>query len=525
MSSDVIIGCADMMTWNQLQFWVQSVNASGFQGEKCIIVLNADKYTIDKLRKHGFHVHADQWDPDGHATYHGRYHVVVERFLRMHDYIDERRHRFVIATDVRDVVFQEDPAKRVKELLDGNPDKDLIVTSESIRYEDELWAMDNFLATFGPDLTRKYARNVVYNVGVLAGRARAMRDLFLSVYAMSIHRKIHNPDQAALNFLLGLEPYQKTTLFCASEDGMVAQLGTTGDPRKSELKIIGPRPMLSTDGIVMTSRWKPFVAVHQYDRNPAVREIVRGKFAEPAVRDMDDDKESMAFLMVVYKNAPSVREAVRRVRKHYPMEHVYIFETGSQDSFELTREFQNIRYYYTPGRIFETDPGHPYAYLPTRVHLQEFVDCFKTACATCEATWIMNLEPDVFVQRTLRNLPRDPDVGCAAVLHDFHHFDSHVTPGYSKLRQTTYGCAGGALIRRTAFLEAARIGLPADCPLGGASGPLQIQQRDVLLSFLLVQAGYRLEDFWEIAEPMHHTVDRVLGAAVIHGRNDFYELP
>jgi hypothetical protein len=520
MSTDIIIGCADMLTWDQLQYWVQSVNASGFRGEKCIVVLNEDKKTIDKLRKHGCHVVAGEWDADGNSMYYGQWHVVVERFLRMHDVIDVCRHRYVIATDVRDVIFQEDPTKRVREFLDMNPDKDLIVTSESIRYKDELWGTNNFTATFGRDIAQKYANKIVYNAGVLAGRARAMKDLFLNVYAMSIHRKIHNPDQAALNFLIDLEPYRKTILFCDSEDGFAAQLGTTGDPRKADLKITEPRPMLTGDGIVTTSQGKPYVVVHQYDRNPTVREVMWQRFAEPPIKE---DPSTVAFVMVVYKNARAVRESVRKVREHYATEPVYIFETGSLDSQALVVEFQNIRYYHTPGRIFEVSPGHPYAYLPTRVHMQEFVDCFKTACATCDATWIMNLEPDVFVQRRIQTFPEDPDVGCASVLHKFNKFEGFLTPGYESLRQKNYGCAGGALIRRTAFLEAAAIGLAVNCILGSV-GPVQIQHGDVLLSFLVVQAGYRIQDFLELAEPMHHSVDRVLGAAVSHGHKDFYEL-
>jgi hypothetical protein len=80
----------------------------------------------------------------------------------------------VITTDVRDVVFQNDPSIWLEKNLNN---KHLIFGSECIAYEDEPWGTENLYHTFGPFVHSRFKKNTVYNVGVLAGEGEYMRDL------------------------------------------------------------------------------------------------------------------------------------------------------------------------------------------------------------------------------------------------------------------------------------------------------------------------------------------------------------
>ena len=106
---DCIVGCATNYDWSKLKYWVNSINASGFEGDKVLILMNCDKDTVQKVTDAGFSVIAFNKDAQGNLTYNSQLMVHVERFIHIYRLLKDNQYRYVITTDVRDVIFQKNP--------------------------------------------------------------------------------------------------------------------------------------------------------------------------------------------------------------------------------------------------------------------------------------------------------------------------------------------------------------------------------------------------------------------------------
>jgi len=276
---DLIIGGASNYDWNVLKYWVNSINKSGFEGDKVLILMNCDKDTVKKVSDAGFKVVGFQQDSQGNLTYPqtGRA-PHVERFLHIYNLLSQNEYRYVVTTDVKDVVFQQNPIDYMEKAL--TDDKNLMFASESMYYKDEPWGNENLLQTFGEFIYSKFKDNEIYNVGVLAGRGHAVRDLICNIFVSTQGKPIPICDQSTFNFMISMSPYKETSVYLRSEDAWAAQLGTTGDPTKIEQFrpfLIEAEPKINDD-IVTTSTGIPFTIVHQYDRIPNWKKILEAKY-------------------------------------------------------------------------------------------------------------------------------------------------------------------------------------------------------------------------------------------------------
>lgn len=271
---DLIIGCSSNYNWDRIKFWVNSINRSGFTGDKVLILMNCDRNTVEKILNSGFEIISFNQDNKGNLVYRPENHAIqVERYLHIYNYLRDKDYRYVITTDTKDVVFQKNPIEFIEENL-GN--SNLLCSSESILYKDEPWNNSNLLEAFGPFFHNIFKNNVVYNSGVIAGNGCAIRDLAANVFAMATNRPALFIDQAVYNFIISQEPYLSTSRYIKSEDGWAAQLGGTA-VEKFKPFLLEPSPSLYDNNIV-TSQGKIFTIVHQYDRIPGWKEIIEEKF-------------------------------------------------------------------------------------------------------------------------------------------------------------------------------------------------------------------------------------------------------
>jgi len=288
---NLIIGCASNYDWSTLQYWCNSINQSGYEGDKLLILMNCDKDTVQKVIDAGFGIIAFRKDDEGNLTHESQYPPHVERFLHIYEYLNKAKpYDWVVTTDVKDVIFQSDPFEFIKEQSvetyeNGevmNIKHDLLFASESMLYKDEPWGNQNLLDTFGGYIHDKFKDNEIYNVGVLAGTGEAIKALVINVFASCIGKPVQICDQSTFNFMISQPPYTKTSKYLKSEDGWACQLGTTVDPAKiEEFKpfLLEECPIME-GGIIKTSKGKPFTIVHQYDRVPAWRHIIQMKYTK-----------------------------------------------------------------------------------------------------------------------------------------------------------------------------------------------------------------------------------------------------
>lgn len=271
---DLIIGCSTNYDWSKLKYWINSINKSGFEGEKVLILMNCDKDTVLKVGDAGFKIIGFGQDDNQNLVYNSPFMVHVERFLHIYQYLQKAGpFRYVITTDVKDVVFQQNPIKFIEENIG---DKNLIFSSESMKYKDEPWGNQNLAETFGEFVYKYFKDNEIYNVGVLAGTGEAMRDLAMNIFISCMNRPIRICDQSTFNFLISQHPYTDTSVYTKSETGWACQLGTTKDPSKIDSfrpLLLEPSPKMENN-IVMTNSGIPYHIVHQYDRVPEWKKVI-----------------------------------------------------------------------------------------------------------------------------------------------------------------------------------------------------------------------------------------------------------
>ena len=275
---DLIVGCATNYDWSKLKYWVNSINRSGFEGDKVLILMNCDKDTVKKISDSGFSIIAFNQDTEGNLKYESSMMVHVERFFHIYQLLKDNLYRYVITTDVKDVVFQQNPSVWLENNFTDNDD--LVFSSESMKYKDEPWGNQNLMETFGLQIYEDFKKNTIFNVGVLAGRGYAMKDLMMNIFASCMHRPIKICDQSTFNFLISQHPYLKTSKYTKSEDGWACQLGTTADPSKIEQFrpfLLEPSPKMVDDKVV-TSTGIEYTIVHQYDRVPEWKKVIEAKY-------------------------------------------------------------------------------------------------------------------------------------------------------------------------------------------------------------------------------------------------------
>ena len=276
---DCVIGCSTNYDWAKIKYWVNSINESGFTGDKVMILMNCDKDTVQKVSDAGFDIIAFGQDAENNLVYNSNMMVHVERFYHIYQHLKNKNYRYVITTDVKDVIFQKNPSEWLEiNLPEGQAD--LVFSSESIKYKDEPWGDQNLRETFGTQIYEDFKDNIIYNVGVLAGRGYAMKDLMMNIFASCLGRPIKICDQSTFNFLISQHPYLKTSMYAQSEDGWACQLGTTADPSKIEQFrpfLLEPSPKMEGDKVA-TSTGIEYTIVHQYDRVPEWRKVIEEKY-------------------------------------------------------------------------------------------------------------------------------------------------------------------------------------------------------------------------------------------------------
>lgn len=278
---NLLIGVFSNYDWETVKPWV--VSASKLENcDKYLIVLNADFETVENISSYGIKSIICNVDEEKKIVYNETNIVpYVERFLHLYNFLNTfaKDYKFVITTDVKDVVFQNDPF----EYLENNlGDKKLICGSECLRYKDEPWGNQNLLETFGKYIHAQFNNNEIFNVGVLGGYCEYVRDLCLNIFLGSINRPIDVVDQAVFNAFVSTQPYSDCVMFSRPSDGWVIHAGTTNDPNKIQSfeKKLLEEPAKFIDGVVMNSDNKPFYIVHQYDRNPEWKDFFVKKYSE-----------------------------------------------------------------------------------------------------------------------------------------------------------------------------------------------------------------------------------------------------
>lgn len=264
--NNLIIGGCYGYEFNQIKYWINSLNRCGFEGDKVLILFGNPTDLNQKIEEQGVKVF--NYAYDGNVAPH------VQRFLAIYDYLTKNEYDNVITTDVRDVIFQRDPF----EWLEQHSYPKIVAASECLKYKDEPWGNQNLHEAYGGYIHQLYKNNTIYNVGVFGGQYRAVRDMCLNIAINSINREIKICDQAVFNVTIYNDIYKNDMIFADVKDLWAAHLGTLADP--SKLAYFKPNFLenftleFKDDKLLINSI--PVYIIHQYDRThfkPALEKI------------------------------------------------------------------------------------------------------------------------------------------------------------------------------------------------------------------------------------------------------------
>jgi hypothetical protein len=269
---DMIISAISDYKYDDIKYWVNSIERSGFKGRKAIVVHNILDETVYKLRDRGFEIfltsNTRNTEDNGFhfADNFGNRVTVTRHFFNWFFLKNQENIRYVISTDI-DVLFQTNPSEWLEQNLG---DHKLNYGCEALRYKDEPWGNDNLMRCFGPHVYEEMKDNSIYNAGSMAGDWKTFVDFSLNVYKTIESIQNDVPDQAGVNFLLNLEPYKSITKFNDHDVNWACQLGTTANPHKINHfrpNLLSPEPVFDGHHIY-TSKGEKYCLVHQYNKVP-----------------------------------------------------------------------------------------------------------------------------------------------------------------------------------------------------------------------------------------------------------------
>ena len=286
---DLLVGCITKYSKSDIEPWVESIQRSGYTGGKMMLVYDVSQDVINYLKLNHFDVYQSQLNQ----------HIILQRFLDLHHLLKDIDCDRIIWTDVKDVIFQTNPSH----WLNKNKTKPIIACSECITFKDDEWAVTNAGTSF-PMEWEWLQNKTSHCAGTIAGDKEYIRDLFINIYRWSLTSS--NPDQlsdqAAYNVLINQTQYKDIVQFTPQEDGFATQLGTVlikkdhfGD------KLLEPTPIV--DDLIRNQKGEPFVIVHQYDRNPQLKQSIHNMYKDKIYTEPSKDN-ALGFS---YENWLSIR--------------------------------------------------------------------------------------------------------------------------------------------------------------------------------------------------------------------------
>lgn len=193
--------------------------------------------------------------------------------------------RYVMCTDMRDVVYQRDPSPWLEQNL--SPYK-LLASSEGVLIKNEQYN-DQWVKQAFPEDHAWIRENEVCNSGAIAGEADAMQAVFEKIYEISLRSTSETGgflDQGLWNYVLRVSPFKEVTRISKTNESfftscnwfLVHDYGRTAESTYGHMWIDEPPVML--EGLIYPKgRSEPYCIVHQYDRDAAWKVAVEKRYS------------------------------------------------------------------------------------------------------------------------------------------------------------------------------------------------------------------------------------------------------
>jgi hypothetical protein len=278
---DVVIGAINNYGWDQIKYWVNSLDRSGFDGSKIMLCYNIGYDVAEKLKERNYTILAFGKDDENKKLVYNNpnQYVYNDRFEHIPAFLkklsNKEEYRYIISADVRDIIFQSNPSTWLENNMG---DKALNISTESILLKDEKWNTEVTLKRFGAQNYEELKDKPVLNVGIVSGKFDYVLDLFTNLSVMFDNRYKFQQDQPGLMLLMNMLCYKNISNFTKSEDGFACNLHIH-QPNYNKEKLIEPSPKI-INGVVCTNSGIPYSIVHQYDRIPEYVKLIEEKYGD-----------------------------------------------------------------------------------------------------------------------------------------------------------------------------------------------------------------------------------------------------
>ena len=241
--------------WDTFTPFVNSLEQSGFQGQKVLLVSGIDSVSRDNFHNRGYEL--IDYSKDESKPY------FIARHKPLLDYLEPRykNFRYILWSDIRDVVVQSNPAAWMEQ-----HSYNVVVTTEAVKFKNnpynEQW-IQQFLGN------SSMQDEAVCNYGILIGDAEPVFGILSKVKSILYAGPEHIVDQAVFNCVLRESPFKEVTRMSNSEDGFGVSMCCLLNPGKcrhiENEPIYLVKPPRLIDGIVYPAESvTPFCMVHQY---------------------------------------------------------------------------------------------------------------------------------------------------------------------------------------------------------------------------------------------------------------------
>lgn len=277
---DATIAVIRGMSWPALRPYAVSLVRSGFSGKKLIFVENVSEEVRSNLFLLGFVVMDCKTPPwEGNDRLLPEYWSYgYHRLGSIIPFLLAQSFRYLIWTDVRDVVFQTNPSTWLK----GNLGDKRIAFAGLGHVSAGCPFNDNWIRHAAQDdaVWEEVRQQETLACGTFAGTYRSMLELIRDCYqgCISIPGTV---DQGMFNKLVRTSPYKEITTVPRLEQAFSAQWwpGKTASQIPPILPGYGEPVFDESTGEVRTADGELFSIVHLYDRDPRWVKIMSEKYA------------------------------------------------------------------------------------------------------------------------------------------------------------------------------------------------------------------------------------------------------
>jgi hypothetical protein len=271
---NLLLGNSKGYSLGQIRNWLVSAIRHRGSYDIGLLLCDNDAEILDFCDAHGVYVYPHfDLAVSGQEYYFARCGLVSETLKKAST-------TYVLATDIRDVVFQRDPFPDFMQALNY---KKGVLTSENILLRDEPWNIKVYKEIYGEESFDAVSDKEVINSGVVFGES-----MFLSEIFMMLQDAARMPnawaEQPVLNHLYHQFSIIRDNFSLANaDDRLVAHIGVSGPTNWWESwnfkkNLIRGRSEIC-DGIITDAHGEAFAIAHQYDRVDEWRQQVDAIYA------------------------------------------------------------------------------------------------------------------------------------------------------------------------------------------------------------------------------------------------------